>query len=187
MPVIDADAHVIETERSWEFMDPADAGARPVLAAPDDDPGTLHWVIDDLPRRRANLVRGDNKYRSLPRGRNTAVPEEAREMADLEARIRHMDQLGIDVQVLHNTLFIETIADRVETEVAVCKSWNRWLADIWKQGQRALPLVLRRAHSEPRRCYSADAGGQAERVRGRLPAAHRGRTAPRGSLLLPYL
>ncbi len=134
MPVIDADAHVIETERSWEFMDPADEGARPVLAAPDDEPGTLHWVIDELPRRRANLVRGDSRHRPLPRGRNTAVPEEAREMADLEARIRHMDQLGIDVQVLHNTLFIEAIADRVETEVAVCKSWNRWLADIWKQG-----------------------------------------------------
>jgi predicted TIM-barrel fold metal-dependent hydrolase len=135
MPVIDADAHVVETERSWDFMDPGDAGHRPILVVPPGEPGNLYWEIDAKPRRRATLIRDAGQRRTLPKGKNTAVPEEAREMADLEARIRHMDKLGIDVQVLHNTLFIEAVADRSETELAICKSWNRWLGDIWKRGQ----------------------------------------------------
>ena len=49
-----------------------------------------------------------------------------------------MDQIGIDVQVLHNTMFIERVTDRAAVEVALCKSWNRWLADIWRQGQGRL-------------------------------------------------
>ncbi len=132
MPVIDADAHVVETERTWEFMEPSEARFRPVLAAPADDSDNLRWLVDDKLRRRAMLSRSSE---SLPRGRNTATPAEAREMADLDARLRHMDELGIDVQVLHNTLFIEQVADRPEVELAVCKGWNRWLADIWKRGE----------------------------------------------------
>jgi predicted TIM-barrel fold metal-dependent hydrolase len=38
--------------------------------------------------------------------------------------------LGIDVQVLHNTFWIERITTRPDAEVALCHSWNRWLADI---------------------------------------------------------
>ena len=132
MPVIDADAHVVETERTWDFMDPSEACFRPTLAAPADAPDDLRWLVDDKLRRRALLSRSSE---SLPRGRNTATPAEAREMADLDARLRHMDELGIDVQVLHNTLFIEQVADRPEVELAVCKGWNRWLADIWKRGE----------------------------------------------------
>ncbi len=131
MPVIDADAHVVETERTWEFMDPSEAGFRPVLAAPTNAPGNLRWLVDDKLRRRAMLSRSNE---SLPQGRNTATPAEAREMADLDARLRHMNELGIDVQVLHNTLFIEQVAERPEVELAICKGWNRWLADIWERG-----------------------------------------------------
>ena len=49
-----------------------------------------------------------------------------------------MDELEIDVQVLHSTIFIQQIADRPEVEVAVCRAYNRWLADIWRQGKGRL-------------------------------------------------
>jgi len=55
-------------------------------------------------------------------------------MENVAARIRHMDQLGIDVQVVYPTIFIEQVTDKPEIEVALCKSWDRWLADIWQQG-----------------------------------------------------
>ncbi len=31
MPIIDADAHVIETERTWEYMEDPEAKFRPTL------------------------------------------------------------------------------------------------------------------------------------------------------------
>jgi len=134
MPVVvDADAHVVETERTWEYMDEEAVRFRPKLVAPQDEPRNLRWMVEDKLRRRAML--GPQRG---PQGRNTEAPEEAREMVDVERRLSHMDQLGIDVQVLHNTIFIETVADRPEVEIAVCKSWNRWLADLWKQGKGRL-------------------------------------------------
>jgi len=49
-----------------------------------------------------------------------------------------MDELGIDVQVLHNTFWIERITTRPAAEVALCRSWNRWLADISKKSRGRL-------------------------------------------------
>jgi predicted TIM-barrel fold metal-dependent hydrolase len=49
-----------------------------------------------------------------------------------------MDELGIDVQVLHNTIFIEQLSERPEVDVALCRSWNRWMADVWQQAQGRL-------------------------------------------------
>ena len=33
MPTIDADAHVIETERTWDYMDEADSKFRPIVVS----------------------------------------------------------------------------------------------------------------------------------------------------------
>ena len=63
-------------------------------------------------------------------GRKMAAPQEAREGENVAVRLKHMDELGIDIQVLWPTLFLERVADRPEVEVAVCRSYNRWLADI---------------------------------------------------------
>lgn len=52
-----------------------------------------------------------------------------------------MDALGLDVQVLHNTIFIESVSDRPEVEVALCRAWNRWMAEVWKLGQGRLRWV----------------------------------------------
>ena len=65
-------------------------------------------------------------------------PQAARELDDVALRLKHMDDLGIDVQVLHNTFWIERITTRAEAEVALCRSWNRWLAEISKKSQGRL-------------------------------------------------
>ena len=137
--VIDADAHVVETERTWDFMDPADAQYKPKLVQSPDDPKRQHWVIDGKVRgfRFPTLSDMDMEERSQ-RGRNISTPQAARELDDVQLRLKDMDRLGIDVQVLHHTLWIEQVAEKPEVERAVCKGWNRWLADIWKQSDGRL-------------------------------------------------
>ena len=39
-------------------------------------------------------------------------PEAARDMSDLSIRIKHMDELGIDIQVIYPTIFIFPTARR---------------------------------------------------------------------------
>ena len=45
--VIDADAHVIETERTWDYLGPAEHSFRPRLFASPDEPGQQYWVIEN--------------------------------------------------------------------------------------------------------------------------------------------
>jgi predicted TIM-barrel fold metal-dependent hydrolase len=41
-----------------------------------------------------------------------------------------MDQLSIDLQVIYPTIFIFPTARRPEVDLALCRSYNRWMADI---------------------------------------------------------
>jgi predicted TIM-barrel fold metal-dependent hydrolase len=61
-----------------------------------------------------------------------------RYMEDIPGRVAHMDELGIDVQVLYPTMYINRMCDTTETDIALSKSYNRWLADIWEQGKGRL-------------------------------------------------
>jgi predicted TIM-barrel fold metal-dependent hydrolase len=49
-----------------------------------------------------------------------------------------LDELGIDVQVLYNSLWLRPLTRRPDVEIALCWSWNRWLADVWKLGENRL-------------------------------------------------
>ena len=46
--VIDADAHVVETTRTWDYIEPSDQKFRPVLYQAND--GTIAWKVGDLIR-----------------------------------------------------------------------------------------------------------------------------------------
>src|SRR5207244_12913908 len=96
MPTIDADAHVIESERTWEYID-ADQ-SRPSLIIPTDGK-RQYWLIDG---RVFN--RGVNVNRELPEG--------IRDMRDIEGRLRHMDELGIESQVLYQLLLLRPLISR---------------------------------------------------------------------------
>ncbi|NIO09341.1 MAG: amidohydrolase family protein [Deltaproteobacteria bacterium] len=129
MPTIDADAHVIETDHTWDFMDSSEARYKPVnLATTDQGSNRLYWIIDGkLKARRTNI------------GLDTT--ETSREMLDVEARLKHMDELGVDIQVLYPTIFTRKMADNPAADLALAKSYNRWMAEIWSQAKERLRWV----------------------------------------------
>src|SRR6266540_5363168 len=98
------------------------------------------WVIDGKVKgfRFPAFSAEELAKRQQQVGRKFADAQEARELGNVDLRLEHMDKTGIHVQVLHNTMFIESATSRAAVEVALCKSWNRWLADIWKQGEGRL-------------------------------------------------
>ncbi|HEY7165640.1 MAG TPA: amidohydrolase family protein [Candidatus Binatia bacterium] len=140
--VIDADAHVVECARTWEFMDSSDRQYRPIELETREEAGVKlqFWLVDGKVRGfRFPAFSAEELARREERvGRKFADVQESRELGNVGLRLEHMDKTDVDVQVLHNTMFIESVTDRAAVEVALCKSWNRWLADIWKQGQGRL-------------------------------------------------
>ena len=140
IPIIDADAHVIETERTWDYMEGADKKYRPQLFYSPGDVTRQYWVIDDKIRgfRFPTLSEQQLNDFSQRAGRTVTTPQAARELDDVDLRLKHLDELGIDIQVLHNTFWIEQITERPEVEAAICWSWNRWLADVYKKSSGRL-------------------------------------------------
>jgi len=138
-PVIDADAHVLETERTWDYLEPSEEKYRPQLYSTPGNPRE-YWVIDGkiCGFRFPTLGERELKRMTEQRGRNVETPRDASEMRDVELRLKHMDELGLDIQVLHNTLWIEQVSQRPEIEAALCRSWNQWLGDIWRQSKGRL-------------------------------------------------
>lgn len=131
MPTIDADAHVVETDRTWEFMEQSELPFRPAAIVA-SDPGTREslrefWRIGRraIPRRVFDVER-------------TGASEETQELRSIEARLRHMDELGVDVHVLYPTLFLAPVTTDAGVEAALYKTYNRWMADIWARGQKRL-------------------------------------------------
>jgi len=120
MPVIDADAHVIENESAWDYMLESERQFRPkIVGAANGDPSVDFWLIDGRLMPRSNVEK--------------KLPQAAREMTDLSIRIRHLDELNVDIQVIYPTIFIFPTARRPEVDLALCRSYNRWMADIVKK------------------------------------------------------
>jgi predicted TIM-barrel fold metal-dependent hydrolase len=111
------------------------------LASPEEDGAALQfWLVDGKVRgfRFPAFSEEELERRQQQVGRKFAEAKEARELGNVGLRLEHMDATGVDVQVLHNTMFITQVTDRAPVEVALCGSWNRWLADIWSQSEGRL-------------------------------------------------
>ena len=139
MGAIDADAHVIETVQTWNYLDENERRFTPQLMSQTSGAALLSnegiavrdfWVIEG---------RAHGKDRNV----GTDTPQESREMLSVDARLAHMDNLGIEIQVLYPTLFLRPIVQEAEREQALCKSYNRWMADLWGQGKGRLRWVAK--------------------------------------------
>ena len=130
MSVIDVDCHVIETEVTWSYMQGDDAAVRPrVLAQTDSESSTNRnsefWFFDSMMSNK----------RAFPPERSR-TPADSAEMRNLDMRSKHMDELGTDIQVLYPTVLLGmAMGARTHTQVAMCRAYNRWLADVYRNGE----------------------------------------------------
>ncbi|MGE0386551.1 MAG: amidohydrolase family protein [Gammaproteobacteria bacterium] len=146
MHFVDSDAHVIETEATWDFLDPAERDLRPRVA------NACWWIEDQcIPLEDPTIQSYIDAY---PPGSVT--------MTDPTARVARMDALGVDVQVLFSTLWVNYEFGDAMLEAALARSYNRWMAEVtaasrgrlrwtafppWRTTQRALEeLDYARAH-----------------------------------------
>lgn len=139
MRIIDADAHVLEIDKTWDYMDPSVRQYRPQLVSETLASGEVSksWAIDG---RLFNApYPGGGKFSMLgPHSDNVALSDDSKFLLDVQARVRHMDELGTDVQILYPTIFLSPISEKPEVEHGVRRSYNRWMADVWAESKGRL-------------------------------------------------
>ncbi|MBT4006435.1 MAG: amidohydrolase family protein [Rhodospirillales bacterium] len=136
MTVIDADAHVIENEATWQYLSEADRQYQPMVLQQVDG------VFGHTNRGAVSKEWWMVGTHVQPADRNINVEDldpESRNLTNVKSRLDHMDQLGIDVQVLYPTIFLSPCSPDAAGEFALYHSYNQWLADIWKQAPDRLP------------------------------------------------
>ena len=111
MGIIDADTHIDETDATWEYMSESEQALKPTTTYPSNPdpklPPARYWVIDG--KRQVRFVRSD---------RDSGTVVESRELLDIKVRLKHMDQLGTDIQIIYPTLFLMESTEKPELSTA---------------------------------------------------------------------
>jgi predicted TIM-barrel fold metal-dependent hydrolase len=126
MRVIDCDAHVEESTETWQYLDPEFYLLRPLpVTFPEDTCFGTHnaaWVIDYKLRFFA-------KTPTLMRfAQEKSVPIPVQEMRDIANRLAYMDETGVDTQVVFPSIWLGCLAENVELEAALARSYNKFMA-----------------------------------------------------------
>lgn len=138
--IVDADAHVIETPKTFSYMEKNQQRYRPILLRPTEVDDTIETQGGKQTTKDYWLV--DGKVWSGTRNQDyNETTAGQREMTDIEGRLAHMDQMGVDVQVLYPTFFLSVKTENPDWDWALARSYNRWLADVWKQSNNRLRWV----------------------------------------------
>ena len=128
MTTIDADAHVIESDRTWSYLAEDERHFAPLV---------LDMVAGELqprsgPRPASQFWYSGDFIQPKDNADTVSMDAESREMGNVAARLAHMDQLQIDMQILYPTIFLAPCARDAAQEAAQYRAYNRWLADIWQ-------------------------------------------------------
>ncbi|MBI2369471.1 MAG: amidohydrolase [Deltaproteobacteria bacterium] len=121
--VIDADAHVSESEKVFASLEPR---WRPRIVT--HETGYRFWLIEGklVPRPEGRGPGAPNGFMPYAgrRGGNDF------DLSDVEARIRDMDAEGIDVQVIYpTTLFLAPFLEDAGLAATLCRAYNDYVAE----------------------------------------------------------
>jgi predicted TIM-barrel fold metal-dependent hydrolase len=118
MPVIDADTHITECDDTFAYLQQSEQQFAPVKGEiPSRNGGSPrgYWLVGGQQFSRRIQTEGD-------------VWKTMGELLDVDARLRAMDDMGVDVQVIYPTFFNKAVGSSM-AEVALARSYNRWMAD----------------------------------------------------------
>jgi hypothetical protein len=132
----------------WELIDREMYPRRPVVVSVPED--TLYgsrnafWLIDGnifprpVGRASFRLITPSASKHESARG---DIHIACRELTDPQARLKDMDKLGVELQVIYPTLFLVYLTDDAELEIALCRAYNRWLASACAKSNGRLRWV----------------------------------------------
>ena len=148
--IIDADTHVAESDAMWNMIDKEMYPRRPVLLKSPEDtlygPRNAFWLIDGHIFPKPN---GKGSFRLITPSASKLETSRGdihlayREMTDIAGRLQDMDKLGVEMQIVFPTLFLIYLTDDAALEVALCRAYNRFLAQACaKSGGRIKWVVI---------------------------------------------
>jgi len=147
MKVIDADAHVEECIDTWKYLDQEFYTNRPIPVTIDKNTSfganNAFWLIEG--KVFPKVVGPGATIFATPTSSEVAQRKRAsigsQTLEDVPARLADIDRMGIDTQVIFPTLFLAALCDSVPLEVALCQSYNTWMAEVCRQGNGRLRYV----------------------------------------------
>lgn len=135
MTVVDADAHVEESPAMFGFLEKEYQARRPLALRFDRDtvygPHNAVWLVDGkvypkLQGKGGVIFRTPTLMDSAQQ-KQESIP--AQELTDVAARLRDLDQVGIDKQVVYPSLFLAVTTDDLKLEAALLRAYNSFMAD----------------------------------------------------------
>ncbi|HYJ17494.1 MAG TPA: amidohydrolase family protein, partial [Candidatus Limnocylindria bacterium] len=146
--VFDADTHIAESEAMWSFIDKEMYPRRPVLARIPDDTWyherNAFWLIDGeifpKPAGKASFSLITPSAQKKESGRGD-IHLAVRELTDPLARLKDMDKIGVEAQVIYPTLFLVYLTDDAQLDIALSRAYNRFIASACAKAPERLKWV----------------------------------------------
>jgi len=127
MMIIDADSHVIESEATWQYLDPAYRSRRPVPVAVPADTSFLDWntfwIIDRQVRHFGATPIDGNVMAA-----RKAYPAGVQQLTDVKARVAAMDRMQVATQLVHPSFALSILTEDPELEAALLQSYNTFMS-----------------------------------------------------------
>ncbi|MFQ5682379.1 MAG: amidohydrolase family protein [Candidatus Binatia bacterium] len=146
--VVDADTHVSESQAMWEYFDEHMHSRRPILVSAPEDTVYKHrnafWLIDGniFPKSAGKggvrlITPSAQKFQTERKDINIGV----RELTDIGKRLKEMDKLKVEIQVIYPTLFLVYLTDDIKLEIALCKAYNSFMGQACSKSGGRLKWV----------------------------------------------
>src|SRR5437867_10855530 len=146
--ISDADTHISEGEAMWAMMDKAMQPRRPLMLSVPEDTWfgnrNAFWLIDGemYPKAagKGSFALVTPSAQKVQEGRKDSTVA-SREMTDIKARVADMDRLNTAAQIVYPALFLVYNTKDRELEIALCRAYNRFLAQACAQAQERIKWV----------------------------------------------
>jgi predicted TIM-barrel fold metal-dependent hydrolase len=133
-PVVDADSHVEEPERAFDFLPDEYQARRPFPITGEDRPDLFgmnaYWYVDGRtfphPVGRGVTIFATPVTMERAKQKPFSIPSQTLE--DPAARIKDLDDGSLYAQVNFPTLFLEPLTEDVQFEAALMRSYNTYMS-----------------------------------------------------------
>jgi len=126
---IDCDTHVIESSSAWGYLSPDEEKFRPKEKQTDGKQMEWRNLKNFWELHTGQLIIRGLSLEDVPGQPSARV----RRLEDVPGRLKWMDDLGVDAQVVISSFFLAAIFTDADAQVALSRSYNCWLADCYHQ------------------------------------------------------